>query len=419
LSEPFFGRPGITDNRYDVKDPAQLYRPSSTPILVASARYSIDGVPVEIRQQVTRLESNVPYGDESRELSVLPALAVNISPSRLVVPLSRRASPVAVRVEVVNNSDRASSGTLRLDTPAGWSVTPASTPFSFSRAGERTTFAFSIGASALEARAHSIRAIATAGGKSYSRGYDTIQHRDLETRFLFKDASLSIRGIDAEIAPNLAIGYVMGIGDEVPSAIAQLGAKVQLLTDADLANGDLRRFDAIVTGTRAYAVRDDLKTYNQRLLDYVKDGGNLVVLYNTQEYVPAVFAPYPGQLTVRAEEVSEEDAPVQILQPAHPVFNAPNKITPADFDGWVEQRGSKFWETWSDAYTPMIETHDRGQPPQRGGWLWARYGKGQYTYFAYAFHRQLPYAVPGAYRLLANVISLGKTTPAQSAPAAQ
>jgi LmbE family N-acetylglucosaminyl deacetylase len=419
LSRPFFSRRGIAENRYTVNDPAQLYRPASAPLLVASARYSIGGVPVEVRQDVTRLESNVPYGDESRELSVLPALAVNVSPSRLVVPLSREASPVAMRVEVVNNSDGASAGTLRMETPPGWRVTPASTPFSFARAGERTTFPFSIVVPALEGRDHSIRAVATADAKSYGEGYDIIQHRDLETRYLFKEASLSIRGVDAAIAPNLAIGYVMGIGDDVPSAIAQLGARVQLLAEADLANGDMGRFDAIVTGTRAYAVRDDLKTYNQRLLDYVKNGGNLVVLYNTQEYVPSVFAPYPGQLTARAEEVSEEDSPVRILQPAHAVFNAPNKITPADFDGWVEQRGSKFWETWSEAYTPMIETHDRGQPPQRGGWLWTRYGKGQYTYFAYAFHRQLPYAVPGAYRLLANVLSLGKTVPAASAPAAK
>jgi hypothetical protein len=186
---------------------------------------------------------------------------------------------------------------------------------------------------------------------------------------------------------------------------------VQLLSESDLADGNLQQFDVIVTGTRAYAVREDLRTFNGRLLDYVKSGGNLVVLYNTQEYAPGTYAPYPGQLTSRAEEVSEEDSPVQILQSAHPLFTAPNRISKADFDGWVEQRGSKFWSEWDGAYAAMIETHDRGQAAQRGGWLWARYGKGNYSYVAYAFHRQLPYAVPGAYRLLANLLSLGKTSP--------
>ena len=124
--------------------------------------------------------------------------------------------------------------------------------------------------------------------------------------------------------------------------------------------------------------------------------------------MPNDHAPYPGQLTARAEEVSEEDSPVEILAPTHRVFNRPNRITMADFDGWVEQRGSKFFSEWDPAYTAMIATHDTGQVWQKGGWLTADYGKGHYTYFAYAFHRQLPYGVAGAYRLLANLLSLGR-----------
>ncbi|PYR00339.1 MAG: hypothetical protein DMF96_03790 [Acidobacteria bacterium] len=224
-----------------------------------------------------------------------------------------------------------------------------------------------------------------------------------------KPAATEVRGIDVRVAPNLKVGYVMGVGDEVPSGIAQLGASVTLLGEQDLAAGDLRRYDAIMTGTRAYAVREDLKTYNRRLLDYVKDGGNLIVLYNTQEFVPTTYAPYPAQLPPRAEEVSEEDSPVEILASSHPVFNTPNRITKADFNGWVEQRGSKFFTEWDPAYTAMIATYDQGQEPQKGGWVTAVYGKGHYTYFAYAFHRQLPFGVPGAYRLLANLLSLGKS----------
>jgi adhesin HecA-like repeat protein len=411
-SRPFFTRKGIAETRYAVGDPAQLYRPAAEPALVATARYAVGGVPVEVRETVVRREPNLPYGYDMRELMVLPAVAVNVAPQQAIIPLASTNKAVSVKVELINNRDGAMTGELKLKTPTGWTVTPASAPFSFSRAGEKTAFRFNVAVPALENKDYVIQAIATADGKSYSEGYDVIQHRDLETRYLFKDAGSQVRGIDVKIAPNLSVGYVMGVGDDVPAGIAQLGAKVQLLTESDLASADLQQFDAIMTGTRAFAVREDLKTYNQRLLDYAKNGGNLIVLYNTQEFAPEKYAPFPGQLTARAEEVSEEDSPVQILQPSHPVFNAPNKLTKADFDGWVEQRGSKFWSDWDKAYTPMIETHDRGQEPQHGGWLWAPYGKGHYMYFAYAFHRQLPYAVPGAYRLLANVLSLSKTAPA-------
>jgi LmbE family N-acetylglucosaminyl deacetylase len=408
LSRPYFSRTGIASTRYDISDPKQLYRPAAEPAVSAVARYTLAGVAVEVREPVTRREANLPYGYELRELMVVPAIAVNVAPLQGIVPLASANKSVAVSVELLNNKEQGAAGELRLEVPAGWTVTPRSETFKFARAGERASYRFTVAVPGIDSRDYTIRAIAMVDGKSFSDGYDTIQHRDLETRYLYKNVATQLRGIDVRVVPNLSVGYVMGIGDEVPAAIAQLGARVHLLSENDLAAANLQQFDAIMIGTRAYAVREDLKTYNQRLLDYVKNGGNLIVLYNTPEFVPDKYAPYPGELTVRAEEVSEEDSPVQILQPAHPVFNAPNKITRGDFDGWVEQRGSKFWSAWDKAYTPMIETYDQGQEPQKGGWLWARYGRGHYTYFAYAFHRQLPYAVPGAYRLLANVLSLSK-----------
>jgi LmbE family N-acetylglucosaminyl deacetylase len=424
-TRPYFERATIAEARYAVRDASQFGRPAAEPAVSAHARYDVAGVPVEIRAPVRRREPHLPYGDEWRELMVVPAVAVNVSPRTAVVPIAegppnrlrqgfggQERGPhdigkVDVRVELVGNMDRV-SGQLALRLPAGWTSTPASASFSFSRAGERSTHRFSVSVPSLDSKDYRVEAVATVGDRQYSEGYDVIEHRDLETRYLFHPAAIQVRGIDVRIAPGLKVGYVMGIGDEVPAGIAQLGAAVTLLGEQDLAAGDLRQYDAIMTGTRAYAVREDLKTYNRRLLDYVKDGGNLIVLYNTQEFVPDQYAPFPGQLPPRAEEVSEEDSPVEILAASHKAFNTPNRITKADFDGWVEQRGSKFFTEWDAAYTPMISTYDKGQAPQRGGWLTADYGKGHYTYFAYAFHRQLPYGVPGAYRLLANLLSLGK-----------
>ena len=197
-------------------------------------------------------------------------------------------------------------------------------------------------------------------------------------------------------------------GDEVPRGLEQLGAKVQLLNTNDLASANFNQYDVIMIGTRAYAVRQDLNIYNQRLLDYAKNGGHLIVLFQTPEFIPQRMAPYLAVLPGNSEEVSEEDSPIKLLALNHQVLNYPNKITTADFEHWVEQRGSKFFSTWDAAYIPIISTYDKGQAPQSGGWLMAKYGKGYYTYCAYSFHRQLPEGVEGAYCIMANLISYGK-----------
>ncbi len=408
LTRPYFTRQGIQETRYTVADPAELHRPSAAPALVAVATFEVNGVPLEIHEPVRRLESNLPYGYDSRVLAVVPAISVTVTPAQAVVPLGMAVKQVKLRTEILNNVEGASEGTLTLSLPDGWTAEPASQRFAFAHAGERTFFPFTVTIPSLADRGYRIEAVASSTGREFREGYDVLQHRDLETRYLYHPAAAGVRGVDVRLPAGLKVGYVMGVGDDVPAGLAQLGVDVQLLGAQELASADLSRFDTIMTGTRAYAVRDDLKTYNRRLLDYVKNGGNLIVLYNTQEFVPAQYAPFTGELPRDAEEVSEEDSPVEILAPAEAVFNVPNKITTADFDHWVEQRGSKFWSTWAPEYTAMIATADRGQAPQKGGWLHAKYGTGHYTYFAYAFHRQLPYGVPGAYRLLANLLSLNR-----------
>jgi LmbE family N-acetylglucosaminyl deacetylase len=408
-SRAYFTRSSITATRYTVADRSQLGRPASAPPAVVAAAYDVAGVRVDVREVVRRREAKLPYGYEMRELRVVPALALTVSPASAIIPLAAPAKKIDVQVEVVNNVEGRNSGSLALRLPPGWTADPAAEPFAFTSAGERTVRHFAVSVPSLQDRSYELGAVATAGGRDYAEGYDLIEHRDLEPRYLYRPAVSTVRGINVAMVPGLNVGYVMGVGDQVPAGIAQLGYTVTLLGENDLAAGDLKRFDAIVTGTRAYAVREDLKTYNQRLLDYAKDGGNLIVLYNTQEFVPDRYAPFPAKLPAGAEEVSEEDSPVQILAPDQQAFNWPNKITKADFDGWVEQRGSKFFTEWDAAYTPMLAAWDRGQAPQKGGWVSARHGKGTYTYFAYAFHRQLPYGIPGAYRLLANVLALGKS----------
>jgi hypothetical protein len=203
-----------------------------------------------------------------------------------------------------------------------------------------------------------------------------------------------------------SIGYVSGAGDKVAEALRQLGLNVTPISSEDLANGDLSRFQTIVLGIRAYAAREDVRAYNSRLLEYVNNGGTLVVQYNTYEILDSQFGPYPFTINRPHDRVTKEEAPVRILDPAHRIFNLPNKITEGDFDGWVQERGLYYLGTWDANYKPLLESNDPGEEPKAGGLVIAPYGKGTYVYTGYGFFRQLPAGVRGAYRLFANLVSV-------------
>ncbi len=407
-SQPYFMRNTLQENQYQLQDKQYENLPWSSPALQISATYLLNNELVEIKMPVQVRQANLPYGYNKYTLKLAPAIAVNMHPKLGVIPKNSKIKSFNPQVELVNNYDSAIKGMLTLKTPAAWKVEPLQIPFSFTKAGERNNFTFKISLPAIEEKSYEIQAVATAKGKVYTQGYDLISYRDLDQSVLYHPAIVTVKGINVNVVPNLNIGYVMGVGDEVPAGLQQLGAKVQLLNTNDLSSGRLDQYDVIMVGTRAYAVRQDLHTYNQRLLDYAKNGGHLIVLFQTPEFVPERMAAYIAQLPGNSEEVSEENSPVKLLNENHPVLNYPNKITLTDFDNWVEQRGSKFFSKWDTAYVPIISTYDVGQAPQSGGWLMAKYGKGNYTYCAYSFHRQLPYATEGAYRIMANLISYGK-----------
>jgi hypothetical protein len=201
----------------------------------------------------------------------------------------------------------------------------------------------------------------------------------------------------------------MGAGDRVPNTLEQLGLGVKLLGAADVATADLRQYDCIIAGVRAYDVRDDLIANNARMLDYVKQGGVFVVQYNRKEpWNKTQYAPYPARIASNDDRVTDENAPVTILDPTHPVFNFPNKITPQDFEGWVQERGLYFIQDRDVRFKPLLASSDPGSKPLDGGLLVANYGSGKYILTSYAWFRQLPEGVPGAIRLFANIISLGR-----------
>ncbi len=411
-TQPYWSRANeLREHIHTIHKPEHLLLPFSPPDVVGRFNYEVNGVRFHLTQPAQTIYIERPRGEQRRLLTVAPALSVALSPRVGVVPIASANTSFNASVNLMNNVKGNATGKVRLNLPPGWTVSPAEAPFSFTHEGEVGNFTFKVTAPRVAAGTdYKVEAVAEYAGKSYTEGYEIIAHRDNEPRHLYRPATMLVRGIEVNVAPNLNVGYVMGVGDEVPKALEQIGVKVSMLGERDLAKGNLDAFDTIIIGIRATAVRDDLKAYGKRLLEYCEHGGNLVYQYQTQEFDAAPYGPYPYRLGARAEEVSEEDSKVTILDPASPVFTWPNKITEADFNGWVEERGSKWMSTWDERYRPLLESHDREQAPQKGGMMFAQYGKGTFVYAAYAFYRQLPAGVQGGYRLFANIISLKKRT---------
>jgi LmbE family N-acetylglucosaminyl deacetylase len=403
-TRPYFTRPDIEQPYYDIQQGQFLNMPVAPYPLSAKLRFTFDGAPFEITQVVQSVKRVTGAGTVLEPLIVGPAVSVAISPQAGIVPLTSRAFDLTVTVH--SNVKGPAKGSVKLDLPPGWKAEQQE--FSTAKDGDDQSLKFHVVPARIEEKPYTLTAVATYGGREYKEGYHTVGYAGLRPYNLYRPSVYRTTGTDVKVAPGLNVGYVVGAGDDVPQALVNLGINVHFLSPGDLASGDLSRFDTIITGVRAYAVRDDLKTYNSRILDYVKNGGVVVVQYNTPEY-DHNYGPYPYKMGSNPEEVTDEHSKVDILEPSNPVFTWPNKITSKDFDNWVEERGSKFLQSWDSNYQPLIETHDTGQDPQKGGLVYAKYGKGVYIYNAYAFYRQMPEGVPGAYRLFANMIGLGKS----------
>src|ERR1700688_2424670 len=402
-TRPYFTRPDIEQAYYDIQVSKALSLPLAPYPLAARVKFAFDGVPFELAQVVQSVESVTGAGTVLNPLIVGPAISISIAPQAGIVPLDSQSFDLTVKIH--SNVKGPAKGTVKLELPSGWKA-PAE-EFSTSKDGDDQSLNFHVTPEALAEKLYTITAVATYEGHEYKEGYHTAGYTGLRPYNLYRASTYRTTGVDVKVAPNLNIGYINGAGDDVPQSLENLGIKVHFLGAGDLASGNLSKFDAIVLGVRTYAVRDDLKTYNGQILDYIKNGGVVIVQYNTPEY-DHNYGPYPYKMGSNPQEVTDEDSRVEILAPKNPVFTWPNKITSKDFEHWVEERGSKFLESWDSNYEPLIETHDPGQEPQKGGLVYARYGKGIYIYNAYAFYRQMPEGVPGAYRIFANVVSLGK-----------
>jgi LmbE family N-acetylglucosaminyl deacetylase len=405
FTRPYFSRPDIEQSYYNIAGDQFRNQPLAPYPLAAWAEFEYADVPIRIGKYVQTTKRVTGAGTVSEPLAVGPAISVAISPHAGIVPLASKSFTAAVVVH--SNVKGPAKGAIRLDLPSGWKSQPPSADFAFTADGQDQSMTFQVTPANLSEKPYQIQAVAEYAGHRYNEGYAVTGYPGLRPYFLYEPATYRLSGVDVKTAPNLRVGYVMGSGDDVPASLENLGVKPSFLSPADVATADLSKFDVLLLGVRTYAVREDLRTYNSRILDYVKNGGVAIVQYNTPEF-DHNFGPYPYSMTSNPEEVTDEASKVEILAPTNPIFNWPNKITEKDFTGWVEERGSKWMKSWDPQYQALIETHDEGQEPQKGGLLYAKYGKGIYIYNALAFYRQLPEGVPGAYRIFANMISLPK-----------
>jgi hypothetical protein len=407
-TEPYFLRTVRTSAMYDWSGVADSVRtlPFEPFSIGADVELAL-GVDVRARREAEFAMVDKAYGEVRRPLLVLPAAAVDVTPRVAAIPARDSA---ARTVDVTVSAARDSmEGSLRLTAPAGWSVSPASVPVRLS-AGESRTIPFTVRAPAGASGEHALRAVFDSGRRSYDEGYTLIDYPHIRPHALYHEAVVRAAVFPINIAQDLRIGYVEGAGDDGAAALRQLGAVVEPLDAAAIANGDLSVYDAIVAGIRAYEVRPDLLANNERLLDYVRGGGTFVVQYNKYELVDGGFMPYPATMSRPHGRVTDENAAVTLLRPEHRALSWPNRITTADFDGWLHERGLYFLDSFDSRYEPLLAMADPAEPPQQGSLVVARVGEGWYVYTGLALFRQLPEAVPGAYRLLANLVSLGRGT---------
>jgi hypothetical protein len=402
-TRPYFDRPSLDQPYYDIGNPRYINLPTAPYPLQARVLATYQGVQVQLAETVQTVEREAGPGIVYHPMPIGPAISVTMGQSAGIVPLGQSSFPVTVRIHSDVNGP--AQGSLHLDMPAGWKSQPAAEPFSFEQEGQEQIVTFNVSPGRVAEKAYRITAVASYNNHDYKEGFVQTGYQGLRPYYLYSPATYETTGIKVSVGDNLQVGYIEGSGDDVPASLENLGIHVHFLVQEDLASGDLSKFNVILVGVRAYAVRPDLRTYNGRLMNYVKNGGSVVVQYQTPEF-DHNFGPYPYSMTQNPEEVTDEHSAVTILDPNSPVMKWPNLITAKDFDGWIEERGSKFLRTWDPQYEAPLETHDPGQDPQKGGFVIARYGSGVYVYTAYAFYRELPLGVPGAYRLFANLVSL-------------
>ena len=401
LSQPYWLREEGTPGTFRVDDAPLIGRPENPPVFPVEQVFEIGGQTLVVPDEPVQVITDAAKKEIRRRLDVIPPVSLGFD-SEVALFSPSASHPVEVEVTAYRPS---AAGTLQLEAPAGWKVKPAKQSFHLSAVGDQARLKFTVTAPAGSATAKII-ARAEIGGVRYQNARKEINYPHIPLQLLQPPASLKAVSLNLAIRGH-KVGYLPGAGDSVADSLKQMGYAVTNLTDADLTPERLHGLDAVVIGVRAFNVRTNLAAQLPGLFAYVEAGGTVVAQYNRPENSRTLkLAPY--DLHLSGDRVTDENAAVTFLAPDHPALNTPNKITNADFAGWVQERGIYFPNQWDEHFTPILACGDPGESPLKGGLLVAQYGKGHFVYTGLVFFRELPAGVPGAYRLFANLVSLGK-----------
>jgi len=402
ISQPYWLKYAPEKSIFSIRDQRLVGSVENPPSITVKIKLSTDNNILEYTVPLLYRWTDRVDGERYRPFEIRPRVTVQIDNK---VKIFTTDDSQDIRVKLKSHTPNA-EGTIRLVAPAPWRVAPESFPFVLNSKYEETYVTFKVTPPKNSDEAE-LSAIAEINGEKLTRDIVEISHSHIKRQVYFPNSRVKAIKMDIKHT-GTKIGYIMGSGDKVADSMLNLGYEVTLLDDDMLERADLSRFDAILAGIRAYNTRERLTNTNQRLLQYVKDGGTFIVQYNVSRGLQTEnIGPYP--FTIGRDRVSEEKAPIAFINPQHSLLNFPNKITQKDFHGWVQERGLYFATGWDDRYEPILTSSDTNESDKKGGLLYTRYGKGVFIYTGYSWFRQLPAGVPGAYRLFANLISSGDT----------
>ena len=392
--------------------PGDAILPFPPPLVRVAIKLSVEGYDFAIVKAVQSVAA-ATTGIQTYALELVPAVTLTVEPQQVMVAAKRAATPVRLLARVRYHGTRAAKVSVGLDAPKGWMTAPIA-PLEFSAAGDQLIRFVVAPPADVAPGAYPLHPYAKLGAETFRESLEPIP--TLPTRDWSEADDATVHVLDLAVPAGLHIGYIAADNDPLPEILRQLGIRVDLLDEVTLAFGDLSRYDAITAGIRAYELRPDLMRSNQRLLDYVKRGGTYLVQYERDfAWSKTLPAPFPSKMADQAARVTDPKSPVRFLVPQNPLLNSPNKITMADFDGWVQERGIYFWGTFDSRYQAVLGLKDPGEAEANGGLVYARDGKGVYIYTGLSFFRELPAGVPGAYRLFVNLLSQTQRAPATAA----
>ncbi len=413
-TQPYWLREPEQPGRFQVSDPTLIGRPESPPDLVMPPQtFTVGTQQLVLHLIPTQVTADPARGEVRVPVKVIPPVSLAFAHEvALFAPGSTHTVELIVTAEKpasgyagLSNGWSATSGRAL----AGWQFTPQQQPFTLTRPGQKVTLTFQVTAPPTK-EATDLSAVATVNGVGYNNQRIEIHHDHIPFQLLQPPVVLHVASLELGNRAQ-RIGYLPGAGDTVADCLTQMGCVVTPLTGADLTPEKLRNFDAVVVGVRAFNVRTDLAAHLDGLFAYVAAGGTVVEQYNTpNELRVERLGPYPMALdrNLPHHRITNEQSPISFLNGEHPALTSPNRILPSDFTGWVQERGLNFPASWDNHYLPLLSTYDPQEPPKTSALLVAQYGKGYFVYTGLSFFRQLPAGVPGAYRLFANLISLGK-----------